>query len=177
MEEEAPKEKKKFNFKDKKILGIIGVVVVLIVLALGAFLVFNNGGLSDSDNQDDEMMDTSSLPELSPEDIGMKVTLRDDNLALMFELTKADDIERVEYTIEYEAEVEDVVTNQGIFGEMNIGEDGITKTDFREFGTCSAGRCRYDTVVSDITVNLKVTKTDGKDYQVTKVVKIEASDE
>lgn len=171
MEEETPKTKKKFNFKDKKILGIVGVLIIIVILAIGAFVIFGNKTGSTDDA--DDGMSTSGLPELSPEDIGMVVTVRDDNLALKFELTKADDIEHVEYTIEYDIETEDGgITGQGIFGEMKIGEDGITETDFREFGTCSAGKCRYDTVVSDVTITLKVTKTDEKDYQVTKVVKL-----
>ena len=136
------------------------------------FMFFGNN--SGSSNEVDDGMDVSGLPELTPEDIGMEVTVRDDNLALMFELTKADDITFVEYTIEYDVATEDGgTTGQGVFGLMNIAEDGITKTDFREFGTCSAGKCRYDEVVSDVTINLKVTKTDGKDYQVTKVVKLD----
>lgn len=173
MEEETPTpvKKKKINFKDKKIIGVFGVIIALVILVLGAFVVFGNGSGSSEDLNDS--MSTSGLPELSPEDIGMVVTVRDDNKALMFEITKAEDIEQIEYTIEYEAETDEGTANQGIFGEMNIAEDGITETDFREFGTCSAGKCRYDDVVSDVTINLKVTKTDGKDYKVTKVVKLD----
>ena len=158
------------KLKDKKVIGIIiGILLVLVVL-IGGFFLFNSQK-SDSATGD-EMLISSDLPELTPEDIGMVVTVRDDKKAVMFELNKAKDIEKVEYTIEYEAETEEGIANQGIFGEMNIGADGITKTDFREFGTCSAGKCRYDNVTSDITITLKVTKKDGKDYQVVKVVKL-----
>ena len=55
---------------------------------------------------------------------------------------------------------------------MNIGGDGKTITDEWPFGTCSAGKCRYHDVNSDVTINLKVTKSDGNDYSVTKVVKL-----
>lgn len=172
--EQTAKTSKTNKLKDKKILGaIIAAVVILLLVVIGVFAMNNSSSKSDDDSLDIG----SDLPELSPEDIGMEVTVRDDGLALMFELTKADDIEKVEYTIEYEAETDEGVANQGIFGEMNIGEDGITKTDFREFGTCSAGRCRYDKVVSDVTINLKVTKKDGKEYSVQEVVKIPQSDE
>lgn len=160
------------KLKDKKILSVLGIIVAVVLIGGGLFLFLNNSS-SDS-NPSDELIDTSDLPELSPEDIGMVVTVREDNRAIMFELKKASDIEKVEYTIEYEAQTEEGIANQGIFGEMNIGKDGITKTDYREFGTCSAGRCRYDDVVSDITINLKVTKKDGKEYQVRKIVKLEA---
>jgi len=166
--EQSVKTSKFGKFKNKKLLALLGVIVA--VLVVGGIFVATRGNSSES--VDDDLSIGAGLPELTPEDIGMKVTVRDDGKALMFELTKADDIEKVEYTIEYEAETDEGIANQGIFGEMNIGSDGITETDFREFGTCSAGKCRYDKVVSDITINLKVTKKDGKEYQVQKIVKI-----
>jgi hypothetical protein len=154
--------------RNKKILGIVGVFVVLAILG-GVFLLKSNNA---QEAPSDDILSGSDLPTLSPEDIGMEVMVRQDKKALMFELTKADDIKRVEYTIEYEKEIEGETVPEGIFGEMNIADDGITKTDYREFGTCSAGRCRYDDVVSDIKIVLKVTKKDGKDYQVEKIVQL-----
>ena len=157
------------QLKNKKVIAAIAVFLILIIAGGVLFLLKNQ---SSSGSSTDDLIATSDLPELSPEEIGMVVTVRKDKKALMFELTKADDIARVEYTIEYEKELDGETVPEGIFGEMNIGEDGITKTDFREFGTCSAGRCRYDNVISDITIVLKVTKKDGKEYQVTKIVKL-----
>lgn len=157
------------QLKNKKVIAAIAVFLILIIAGGVLFLLKNQ---SSSGSSTDDLIATSDLPELSPEEIGMEVTVRKDQKALMFELTKADDIARVEYTIEYEKELDGETVPEGIFGEMNIGEDGITKTDFREFGTCSAGRCRYDNVISDITIVLKVTKKDGKEYQVTKIVKL-----
>jgi hypothetical protein len=151
--------------KDKKVVAALAAVLVL-VFGGGAFL------LSRNNSQAPEVNNESEVATLSPEDIGMVVTLRSDKRALMFELTKADDIKSVEYVINYEKEIDGEIVPEGILGVMNIAEDGITKTDFREFGTCSAGRCRYDEVVSDVTIDLKVTKKDGKDYQVQKVVKL-----
>lgn len=145
-------------------------VFFVLIVAGGVFLLSRNQ--SEDTGDGGVTIEDSGLPNLDPEDIGMEVTVRADKKAIMFELTKADDIKRVEYTIEYEKEIEGETVPEGIFGEMNIASDGITKTDFREFGTCSSGRCRYDNVVSDITIVLKVTKKDGKDYEVRKVVEL-----
>lgn len=156
------------QLKNKKIIAAVAVFLML-AIAGGVFLWTRQG--SGNENPSDEITE-SDLPTLSPEDIGMEVTVREDGKALMFELTKAEDIELVEYTIEYEKEVEGETANEGIFGIMEIGKDGRTDTNYREFGTCSAGKCRYDNVTSDITINLKVTKKDGKEYQVQQIVKL-----
>lgn len=153
------------RFKNKKVTAIILAVLLLIVG--GVFFVTRN----QASNPDDGMV-SRNLPKLTPAEIGMVVTVRKDNKALMFELTKAQDIKHVEYTIEYDKEVDGEKVPEGIFGVMNIAEDGITKTDFREFGTCSSGKCRYDKVVSDIKITLTVSKSDGKDYLVEDIVKL-----
>jgi len=167
-EEQQPQKTNQLNkLKSKKLLGAFAVFLILAVLG-AVFFVTRQKTAQVTDNG----IASSDLPKLSPEDVGMVVTLRSDKKALMFEITNSDDIQRIEYTIEYKAQTDEGIANQGILGEMNIAEDGITKTDFREFGTCSAGKCRYDNVISDITIALKVTKKTGKDYQVTKVVKL-----
>lgn len=157
--------------RNKKLLAAVAVFLVLVLLG-GIFFITRNQNISSKDADIRDGISDSSLPSLDPSDIGMVVTLRPDGKALMFEIKKASDIQGIEYTIEYEKEIEGERVPEGIFGLMNIAEDGITKTDYREFGTCSSGRCRYDDVVSDITIILKVTKKDGKEYQVEKVVKL-----
>lgn len=153
--------------KNKKLLAAVAAFLIVVVLG-GVFFLSKH----QSSQAPSGISQNSEIPKLSPEDIGMVVTVRNDNKALMFELTKIGNIKHVEYTIEYDKEIDGEKVPEGIFGLMNIAEDGITKTDFREFGTCSSGKCRYDKVVSDIKIILKVTKKDGKDYQVEKIVKL-----
>lgn len=155
--------------KNKKVLAVITAFLVLAVLG-GVFFLSRHNSTKAQD--DGSLQQTEGLPKLTPENIGMIVTVRKDKKAIMFELTKAGDITHVAYTIEYQKMLEGQKLGGGMLGEMNIAEDGITKTDFREFGTCSSGTCHYDDVVSDITIQLKVTKKDGKDYQVIKIVKL-----
>lgn len=152
--------------KNKKVIAAILGIFVLIVIG-GVFYATRQ----KSATPDDSMV-SKNLPKLSPEDIGMIVTVRKDKKALMFELTKAQDITHVDYTIEYDKDVDGEKVPEGVFGLMNISEDGITKTDFREFGTCSSGKCRYDKVVSDIKITLTVTKKDQQKYLVEKIVKL-----
>lgn len=155
--------------KNKKLIAAVAAFLILTVLG-GVFFLSRRDDSASS--PPDDITSGSDLPMLSPEDVGMKVTVRKDGKALMFELTKAADIELVEYTIEYEKEIDGETVPEGIFGLMEIGKDGRTDTDYRDFGTCSAGKCRYDNVISDVKIVLKVTKKDGKEYQVEKIVKL-----
>ncbi len=172
MEQQEQKPNKKSITKNKKILSIILVVILVIIIGgIGIFFVTNKNTNSNDSNIPGGI-DSSSLPELTPESIGMIVTVRPDKKALSFELKNAAEIERVEYTIEYEKDLDGETVPEGFLGEMNIGEDGITETDEWPFGSCSAGKCVYHNVISDITITLKVTKKDGKEYQVRKIVKL-----
>lgn len=156
------------QFKNKKVITAVAVFLVLTILGAVFFLTRSK---SVPPTPSESIAD-SELPTLTSSDIGLEVTVRSDGKALMFELAKAFDINSVEYTIEYEKDIDGEKVPEGIFGIMNIAQDGITKTDYREFGTCSSGKCRYDKVISDIKITLKVTKKDGKDYLVEKIVKL-----
>lgn len=154
-------------FKNKKVLGAVLLVLVLFV---GGLLIFLNR--QSSQPATDYMVAEESLPTLDPEEIGMVVTVRSDKRAVMFELTKADNIKHVDYEIRYSHDVDGERVQEGLLGEMRIGIDGITKTDFRPFGTCSASVCRYDKGVSDVLIVLKLDMEDGKSYQVQKPVEL-----
>lgn len=153
--------------QDKKVL--IAVAAAIILLALGGFYFLSSKKTSNVYNPSsfDEQVET-----ISPEEIGLDVTVRGDNKAIMFEITKPEGIKHIEYQITYIKDLDGEEVSEGIFGEMNIAEDGITKTDFREFGTCSSGRCRYDQGVRDVKIILKITKNDGKVYSSEKLVEL-----
>lgn len=148
---------------------MIGVIILVVLLLAGALFVFRGSVSKTNDLPQDQS--EAPIPILSPEDVGMVVTVRQDKRALMFELKKAQDIKHVDYEIQYTHDVEGQEVQEGLLGEMNIAKDGITKTDYRPFGTCSAV-CRYDVGVSDVVIILKVEKKDGRIYQVQKSVEL-----
>ncbi len=151
--------------QNKVLLAVVAGAVILIV---GGFLIFSRKSASNT-------VDTSPQAQvltLSTKDFGMVTTLRDDKKAVMFEITKPTGIVHVEYQITYTKDVNGEQVPEGIYGEMNIAKDGITKTDFREFGTCSSGKCRYDKVISDVKIILKIQKDDGKTYSAEETVKL-----
>lgn len=146
---------------DKKILGIAAGILVILV---GAYFLFFSNKAQEQAPQEQAQEET--LEEISKEELGLTFELRSDNRAARFSIANVDDIERVEYEISYLKEVNGEEVPEGLIGEV-VKEEGDTSLgiDYREFGTCSSGVCRYDEVVSPVKLLLKITKTDGKVYQ------------
>ncbi|RJQ37948.1 hypothetical protein C4559_02615 [Candidatus Microgenomates bacterium] len=147
---------------------IIVIVFVLIVAGGGYFVLSQNTAKKPiaSQAQEEEV-----VPTILPDDIGLKTTLRDDKKAIKFEIN-AKDIESIEYQISYTKEVNGEQVSEGLIGEAkSSGEDKI-EIKYREFGTCSSGKCRYDKVVSSVKILLKIIKKDGKVFQSEKTVEL-----
>ena len=154
---------------------MIGIVAaVLVVLVVGG-LLFANSKKSAAPQTDTTQ--GTPIQKLKPEDIGLKIILRDDNKAVKFTIDKTNDIKHIAWEFSYDADVpkttdsEDVApgskVTQGWDGEQDITDQGTPFTSqFRELGTCSSGHCRYDTGIQEVKMTLKVTKNDGKVYQV-----------
>lgn len=158
--------------KNKNLL-IVGAIVLVILLAGGGYYLYSRNKASQKQaeqNQQDQEQ-TTIIPTLTPDDIGLVITIRDDKNAMKFDITNASDITHVDYAVAYTAQVQDQQVSQGLTGEIaNDNGDGKIGVIYREFGTCSKGVCRYDTVVSPIKLTLKITKKDGKVYDVEKTI-------
>lgn len=150
-----------------KLYLIIAAVVLVILVAGGAFFVLSQKK-TDAPITEDQ---TQQVLTLAPEAVGLDVTFRDDNKAMKFTLNNASDITAAEYQISYTKQLNGDQVPEGLIGDVDITPGSKTAgTGYREFGTCSSGVCRYDTVVSSIKLTLKISKTDGKIYQVEKTI-------
>lgn len=145
-----------------KNLIIVLVVVLLLVFGGAFFLLGNKQQPQVSEESQEEEMTAETL---SPGEIGLTFTAQSDKKAVKFSIAKASDIEHVEYTIVYTKQVNSEEVPEGLIGEIQGGKSPLG-IDYRILGTCSAKVCRYDTVVSDVTLMLKITKTNGKIYSV-----------
>lgn len=146
--------------KDKKVLGIIAGLLVLLVGAY--FLFFANKNQSPAPTAVEE----EALEEISAEELGLIFELRSDKKAARFTISNIDDIRLVEYEISYLKDVNGEEVPEGLIGEVEKeAGDKTLGIDYREFGTCSSGVCRYDKVVSPVKLLLKITKENGKVYQ------------
>lgn len=146
-------------------MWITGSVLAIILIAVVGVFIFNkksSAPIVSSPQEEEEQIFT-----LKPEDIGLIFSLRPDKKAVKFGIEKARDISRVEYQIAYTKQVTGEDVPEGLIGEITNSEASASlSTSYRELGTCSSKVCRFDVVVSDVRLILKVTKTDGKVYQV-----------
>ena len=101
---------------------------------------------------------------MSPEDIGLELTLRSDGKAVIVKATKVEGIKSFEYELTYDAQVtedgESATVPRGAVGELTI-RGGIAQAEV-DLGTCSANVCKYDKVVSDVKVVIKVNFENGE---------------
>jgi hypothetical protein len=166
---------------NKKVGIIVGVLIVLLLLGGGGYMVMSKKGAAGPTpavGQDSMVVGT-----LSPEDIGLELKPTSDGKKLRILVSKVQDIKRLDYEVTYEADIpaseqvegEDAETRttRGFSGEADIksGESKYESKDF-DLGSCSRNICRYDTGVEEIKILMKVTKNDGKVYQVEDQVKI-----
>jgi hypothetical protein len=147
--------------KNKQIL--IGVVILIAVLGAGYYFLAPK---TSKEPVVTEVMEEETVETLTAEEIGLTLSARADKKAVRFEVAKASDISHIEYQIGYTKEVSGEEVPEGLIGEINNEDyDEEVGIDYRELGTCSSKVCRYDKVVSDVTITLKITKKDGKIYQ------------
>lgn len=156
-----------------KKLALIGGAIVLLLLLGGGYFVMNSG--KSADQTPTPALDTT-IGTLSPEDIGLELVPSSDKKKIKIVVAKAEDIKELEYEVTYEADIpaseklegaEGERTERGFGGEEVI-KSGQTKFEskFLDLGSCSKNVCRYDTGVEEINIIMKVTKRDGKIYQV-----------
>lgn len=157
--------------KNNKLMIIIGVIVLAVLGGGGYFVMSSNKQASLNQAQESQIQEETA-ESISSEEIGLKLTIRGDKKAIKFSIENATDIESVDYQISYTKEVKGEEVPEGLIGEAKP-ENGKIEIKYREFGTCSSGTCRYDTVVSPIKVTLKIIKINGKVYQTEETIDID----
>lgn len=165
-------------FKNKGV--VIGIIVVVIgALLFGGYSFFANRAAQLA-NEEEEYIDEVVAEPLAPEEIGLTMEANDSNKAVRFVIEKADGIAAIEYQVYYEADStaaerseggEDRV-QRGITGEEMVTGGSTFQSKWLDLGSCSRNVCRYDSGVESVTLTLKITKDDGKVYQVEQTLEL-----
>lgn len=152
--------------KNKTLVIFLGVAALVIILFGAGYYVLSSQKTAQNSSAVPPEIQEQVIPTILPSDLGLKLMLRSDKKALKFEITNIDGIESLDYQISYLKEINGEEVPEGLIGEIKVKPfDKKIAIDYREFGTCSSGVCRYDKVVSPVKVTLKIVKTDGKVLQ------------
>lgn len=158
--------------KNPKVLIAAGIVVL--VLVVGLFLVIMIGK-SNSSNQTANAEPTQiPILTLQPSDIGLSFAPAANMQKGTMTITKTSDIASVDYQLTYTAIVSGEPVARGTIGHADVKNKGQEISQAMVFGTCS-DVCHYDTGITDVKLIVKVTKIDGKVYQVELPVTISTS--
>lgn len=144
-------------FKNKIFLAVL---VVVLILAGASFFLLRSGGNTPSG---DELVEETDIKQVTPEEIGLTLTPTQNGQVIKMVIENVEGIESIQYDLTYDAEVEDngdtVVIGRGVTGEEEV--DGPVDIDI-DLGTCSRNVCKYDTVVSDVTLILRLNYSNGE---------------
>lgn len=143
-----------------------GGIVILIILLAGLYFLTSKKS-SQTQNAQNLNQAPTEAPALSlkPEDIGLTLVEAANMQRATMAITKTSDIQSVDYQLSYNAEVSGQSIPRGTIGHVDVKTPGQTISQQMVFGTCS-DVCHYDSGITDVQLIVKVTKTDGKIYQV-----------
>lgn len=157
--------------KRRSVQIFLGIIIIILLGVGGYYFVASK----NTQSSQDQTLDDNTVQTLSPQSIGLKLEASSDNKKVRFTITKATDIRDIEYELTYEAdstaqeksEGSDARVQRGITGQANIDQSaGMYQSSWLILGSQSANVVRYDTGVNSVNITLKITKNNGKVYQV-----------
>ncbi len=161
------------NVKDRRV--IIAIVAILVVLlGIGGYFVL---GQKNAKPPVDNSIASEDAIKIPASDIGLTMELSADEKKVRFTASKLDGAKSLEWTFNYDADIPPDQRSEAdgaakvsqAFGSLepvNVEGKSSYTSEYRELGTCSSGHCRYDTGVEKVNLVLKMTKNDGKVYQI-----------
>lgn len=162
--------------KNKKNLIIIAVIIVFFALA-GGYFIFARQQASKSQTAQNQPQSENGPENLSPEAIGLGLTASANKNQIKFSIAKLSGIKAIAYELTYEAdstkqeisEGAEPKVQRGIIGDAKFKSgDNNYESSWIDLGSASKNVVRYDTGVNSVNLVLKITKDNGKVYQVEK---------
>jgi len=161
------------KMKNKQVVIAVAAVVI-VLLGVGGYLVLAQ---KNSKPPVDNSLISEDAIKIPASDIGLTMELSADEKKVRFTATKLDGVKSLEWTFNYDADIPPDQQSEAdgaakvsqAFGSLEpVDVEGKSSysSEYRELGTCSSGHCRYDTGIEKVNLVLKMTKTDGKVYQI-----------
>lgn len=159
----------------KNNLIIILSLIAVIVVGAGGFYFYSKNQNSSQQQQNavptQSADQTGNVPTLAPADIGLSLRQSDSGKfkdhGVVITVSKLDGIATIDCEFSYTAQGN--LPRGGICKSITVKSTDTTITQEYPYGTCS-DVCHFDATVSDVKVIVKVTKNDGKTYQITQAL-------
>lgn len=159
---------------NKKILVPVIAFVILLLAGGGYFFLSQKASESTVDEQQQGIPD-EVFPTMAPSEIGLKMIPRSDNKAVKLVLSSASNVQVIEFDLVYDADQSNSFgedeggsgkVSRNVTDEVQVNGKSPFETKYYDLGSCSSGKCRYDIGVTKVKLEMKVTKKDGKVFQV-----------
>jgi hypothetical protein len=143
----------------KKNILIPVIIVVIILVGASVYLLATRKATPTPTNIEPTI---EVIPTLTPGEIGLTLKAGPGGRTVVMTVTKTKDLTGIDYELSYEAKGG---LPRGAIGRADIKTPGEVVTQEIVLGTCS-DVCHYDEGVTSVNLVVKVTKADGKVYQV-----------
>ena len=142
--------------RNKLALAGIGAVIIM---AIVVGFVFMQNSKKTKEAVDEPTLEETAI-QMTPEDIGLVLTPNANNTEVTMEINDVSKFDSFEYEMNYDAEVDGEMVPRGAIGSGEVGGDSITRDI--TIGTCSSGKCKYDTGVTKISFIIRLNLKDGQ---------------
>lgn len=134
------------------------IIAAALVIFIGGFLVVKSLTVSKPENMEILPTPTVVLPTVS-ESVKVELTAKDGNKAVTLKVAGIpQDVDSVEYELTYTTAAG---LPRGVLGKITTdGKSEIVRDDI-VLGTCSSGKCVYDTGVTSVELSLKLNSSTG----------------
>ncbi len=135
------------------------IAAVIIVILIAAVVTVKIRLFSQTEEVEPTPTPTIVLPTVS-ENVKVVLLPKNDNKAMTLKISGIpSDIESIEYELTYTT---GAGLPRGVLGKIQVrGEKEITRDDI-VLGTCSSGKCAYDTGVTSVSLSLKFNFSSGE---------------
>ncbi|MDO8269268.1 MAG: hypothetical protein Q7T54_01190 [Candidatus Levybacteria bacterium] len=142
-------------------IALLGIGAVVIVVGIAIFIFVQNSKKASVVEGPEETVEEQAI-QMSPEDIGLKLTANSNNTEVTMEITDVSKFNSFEYEMNYDAEIDGEMVPRGAIGsgDVEVGETTIRKEI--TIGTCSSGKCKYDTGVAKVSFVIRLNLKDGQ---------------
>lgn len=137
---------------------LIGIAAVIVMIGVVAYFSMGSKG---GQSADEEVAAEEEALKMKPEDVGLTLEAAPGNKEIILKIEDTSKFKSFEFELNYEADENGELVTKGSVGSGEVEDDGPIERSIT-IGTCSSGKCRYDTGVKKVSLVLRLNLKDGQ---------------